>query len=645
MKLKRIFFLAAMLALTSNAQEKKEKKADASFENYAYSDAINSYENLVNKGFSSEEIFKNLGNANYLNANYKEAAEWYGKLMNLNEATVDPEYLYKYAQTLKTLQKYKESDAWMLKFEAAKKQDNRSKLFIQRADYIQKIKENSGRYNIKNSTINSSVSDFAPSINGSQLIFSSARDSGITTKNIHKWNSMPFLDLYIVSISESGAVDETIPFSKNINKRTHESSTAFTKDGQTIYFTRNNSTNGSFDRDKEGISRLKIYKAKLVNNQWKNITELPFNSDNYSVAHPTLSPDETKLYFASDMPGTLGASDIFMVTINKDGTYGTPENLGPNINTEARETFPFVTNSNKLYFASDGHPGLGGLDIFAIDLETLSKGYIQNVGMSVNSEEDDFSFILDEINSKGYFASNRKNGKGSDDIYSFIENAPLNFTCKTRVSGIVKDQKTDTPLPNATLTINNIKGKTISNGVSDSNGNFSLTTECTDENYVLYISKKDYKEISTPISIKNAYDTNEVVTFLNSTLEEAEKGTDLTIKLNLSPIYFDFDKAVIRRDAEVVLEKVLAYLEQYPNTNIQIGSHTDSRANASYNLALSKRRGKATLDYLIDKGIKASRLSSKGFGETILTNNCNNNTKCSEKQHQTNRRSEFIVVE
>tara|TARA_R110002050_G_scaffold1281_1_gene9119 strand:+ start:1779 stop:3686 length:1908 start_codon:yes stop_codon:yes gene_type:complete len=630
--------------MSSNAQDTKEKKAETSFENYAYSEAINSYENLVNQGFSSEEIFKNLGNANYFNANYKEAAEWYGKLMEVEGVTIDSEYLYKYAQTLKSLEKYKESDIWMLKFESAKNEDNRSKLFIQHTDYIHKIKKNSGRYNIKNSTINSSVSDFAPSINGSQLIFSSARDSGITTKNIHKWNSMPFLDLYIVSISESGAVDEPIPFSKNINKRTHESSTAFTKDGQTIYFTRNNSTNGSFDRDKEGISRLKIYKAILVNNQWKNITELPFNSDNYSVAHPTLSPDETKLYFASDMPGTLGASDIFMVTINKDGTYGTPENLGPSINTEARETFPFVTNSNKLYFASDGHPGLGGLDIFAIDLETLAKGYIQNVGTPVNSEEDDFSFIIDENSNIGYFASNRKNGKGGDDIYNFTENDPLNFTCKTIVTGLVKDRKMNSIIQNAKLVIRDKKGKTISNGVSDTNGYFSLSSECINEEYVIYASKTDYEEGSTPISIKNEYDTNNIIVFLTSTLEEAEKETDLAIQLNLKPIYFDFDKSLIRKDDQVVLAKVVSYLKQYPNTNIQIGSHTDARANDSYNLKLSKRRAKATLEYLITQGISASRLSSEGYGETKLTNNCDNNTKCSNEKHQVNRRSEFIVI-
>lgn len=622
----------------------QEKKAETKFDNYAYSDAINSYESLVEKGYSSVDIYKNLGNANYFNAYYEEAAKWYGKLLELQDTTVDSEYYYKYAQTLKSLKKYEESDVWMTKFKNLKEQDNRSKLFSNQSNYRSNIEENSGRYTIENSYFNSNTSDFAPSFYESMLVFSTARDSGIARKNIHNWNGMSFLDLYVAPISKDDLGTESIKkFSKKLNKKTHESSTAFTKDGSTIYFTRNNSNNGSFSRDEDGVSRLKIYKATLKNDKWQNITELPFNNDSYSVAHPTLSPDESRLYFASDMPGTVGASDIFYVTINTDGSYSEPVNLGKKVNTEARETFPFITASNKLYFASDGHPGLGGLDVFAVDLNNLKGNKVQNVGTPLNSEEDDFSFVFDEENRKGYFASNRTGGKGGDDIYNFTETSPLEFSCSTLVTGVVKDKKTNAILPDTRLVILNSKGEKIGNTISESNGNYALKMKCNEGDYVLVANKTNYKEEKNNFKLTLDKDKNVVNVLLASSLEEALIGNDLTKTLNLEPIYFDFDKSYIRRDAKVVMEKVVDYLNQYPEAMIQIGSHTDSRANDNYNLALSKKRAKATREYLISQGIKAYRLNAEGYGETKLTNNCGNNTRCSENEHQNNRRSEFII--
>lgn len=644
MKIIYILCCTTLLTVIGNAQEKQIEKANSKFDSYNYEDAISSYEELISKGYSNDRVYKNLGNANYFNANYEAAANWYGKLVALEETDIDPEYYYKYAQSLKSLKKYEESDAWMRKFEATKELDIRGRIFGKSEDYLSKIKENSGRYTIKNSSVNSKASDFAPSFNGTQLVFSTARDSGVTSKNIHLWTGKSFLNLYTATIADDNELNDASPLSKKLNKKTHESSTAFTKDGNTMYFTRNNSENGSFSRDDQGVSRLKIYKATLINDTWDNIIELPFNSDDYSVAHPTLSPDETKLYFASDMPGTFGASDIFMVAIHPDGSYGSPVNLGAKINTEARETFPFITASNKLYFASDGHPGLGGLDIFALDLETLDTSVIQNVGAPVNSEEDDFTFIINESNSKGYFASNRKEGVGSDDIFSFTENNPLNFSCITSLKGVVKDQKTNEIIPDARLTVLNADGETITQGMSDSNGNFTLEGDCKKGNYTIVATKEDYKESKFNFTNEGGAEINNLDIMLKSSIDEAAMGDDLAKKLNLEKIYFDFDKSNIRRDAQVVLEKVVAYLKQYPNTNIQIGSHTDARGNDSYNLSLSDRRAKATLKYLITQGIDANRLSAEGFGETNLTNNCNNNTKCSDEQHQLNRRSVFIVI-
>ena len=631
------------MAMASQAQEKKIRKADTKFTNYSYASAIQSYEDLVEDGYTEEEIFKNLGNANYLNANYQEASNWYGQLFQLGITDIDPEYMYRYAQTLKSLEKYDASDVWMNKFKTARSNDQRALAFGNNEDYLEQIEERSGRYELKNLGLNSKVSDFAPSFYGKDLVFSTARDSGLVSKNIHRWNNGAFLNLYKATGDDQGNFTELDKLDRKLNKKTHESSTAFTKDGKTMYFTRNNSNNGKFSRDEEGISRLKIYRADLIDEEWGNIVELPFNGDSYSVAHPTLNNDETKLYFASDMPGTAGESDIFSVEINEDGTFGAPQNLGPQINTEARETFPFVTASDILYFSSDGHPGLGGLDVFGTDLKNDS-GKVLNVGRPLNGEEDDFSYIVNEETKKGYFASNRKGGQGNDDIYSFVEKEPLDFTCHTNITGVVKDKKTGALLANATIKVYDTKKNLIASSETDANGAFAMEGNCEDGNYKVVATKTDYDEGDKIFATVNAKDATGIEVVLAQTDKSAPIGTDLAKYLNIEPIYFDFDKHFIREDARISLNKVLAYLNEYPNVKIQVGSHTDSRANDNYNLRLSANRAKSTAAYLVEQGIDEGRISFEGFGETQLTNDCSNGVPCTKEQHQMNRRSEFIVV-
>ena len=631
------------MAMASQAQEKKIRKADTKFTNYSYASAIQSYEDLVEDGYTEEEIFKNLGNANYLNANYQEASNWYGQLFQLGITDIDPEYMYRYAQTLKSLEKYDASDVWMNKFKTARSNDQRALAFGNNEDYLEQIEERSGRYELKNLGLNSKVSDFAPSFYGKDLVFSTARDSGLVSKNIHRWNNGAFLNLYKATGDDQGNFTALDKLDRKLNKKTHESSTAFTKDGKTMYFTRNNSNNGKFSRDEEGISRLKIYRADLIDEEWGNIVELPFNGDSYSVAHPTLNNDETKLYFASDMPGTAGESDIFSVEINEDGTFGAPQNLGPQINTEARETFPFVTASDILYFSSDGHPGLGGLDVFGTDLKNDS-GKVLNVGRPLNGEEDDFSYIVNEETKKGYFASNRKGGQGNDDIYSFVEKEPLDFTCHTNITGVVKDKKTGALLANATIKVYDTKKNLIASSETDANGAFAMEGNCEDGNYKVVATKTDYDEGDKIFATVNAKDATGIEVVLAQTDKSAPIGTDLAKYLNIEPIYFDFDKHFIREDARISLNKVLAYLNEYPNVKIQVGSHTDSRANDNYNLRLSANRAKSTAAYLVEQGIDEGRISFEGFGETQLTNDCSNGVPCTKEQHQMNRRSEFIVV-
>ncbi|MGJ8714346.1 MAG: OmpA family protein [Maribacter stanieri] len=639
-----IFCGLAVVTMMASAQDKKVQKADTKFTNYAYASAIQSYEQLVKDGYTEEEVYKNLGNANYLNANYEEASSWYGKLFSLKGTDIDPEYMYRYAQTLKSLENYKESDTWMNKFKSARENDQRALVFDENRDYLEQIEERSGRYELKNIGLNSKVSDFAPSFYEDGLVFSTARDSGLLSKNVHKWNNASFLNLYKAAQDNQGNFTNVDKLSKKLNKKTHESSTAFTKDGNTMYFTRNNSDDGKFERDEDGVSRLKIYKATKENGEWNNIEELPFNGDSYSVAHPTLNNDESKLYFASDMPGTKGESDIYVVDINKDGTFSTPKNLGDRINTESRETFPFVTESDKLYFSSDGHPGLGGLDVFATDLKN-EKGEVFNIGRPLNGEEDDFSYIINEETKKGFFASNRKGGQGNDDIYSFIEMTPLDFTCHTAITGIVKDQKTNALLTDASVTVYDKDNKVVSSSQTDARGVFEMEVNCSEGAYKLVATKADYEDSTKTFNIEKSEDVTGIEVMLVQVDNGAPIGTDLAKYLNIEPIYFDFDKYFIREDAKISINKVLAYLNESPNVNVQVRSHTDSRANDAYNMTLSANRAKATADYLIEAGIPSIRISYEGYGETELNNGCSNGVPCSKENHQLNRRSEFIVVE
>ncbi|MCK0157789.1 OmpA family protein [Cellulophaga sp. F20128] len=645
MKFKHITLVFLFCFAIANAQTKKEKRADDKFKSYQYAEAIDVYERLIDLGYNSETIYRKLANSNYLNARYKNAASWYEKLVNLEGATVDPEEIYKYALTLKSIGNYDESDAWMRKFDAKKQDDTRASLFENNTDYLQTIEKNSGRYNLKNLEINSKASEFSPAYYNNKLVFSSARDTGTVRNAIHQWNNQPFLNLYAATIDENSNPINPNKLDRKLNKKTHESSAIFTKDGNTMYFTRNNSENGRFSRGTDGVSRLKLYRAIKIDDLWKKITELPFNGDDYSVAHPALSPDETKLYFASDMPGTRGMSDLYRVDIIADGSFGLPINLGNKINTEARETFPFVSKNNILYFASDGHPGLGGLDIFATQItDNFNDSYIVNIGKPVNSKKDDFSLIFNEDTQKGFFASNRDGGKGFDDIYSFTQTKELNLNCGNTIIGTVIDSTTGANIPNASVQLKDLQNSLTIETISDDNGNFTLEDICYEEDYIVVAHKLDYNSGKTSFTILPKKQDQTLVVNLTPIKKAAPIGTDLTQYLNLDPIYFDLDKSTIRIDGQITMQQVFAYLKEYPAVVIEVRSHTDARATTAYNQALSDRRANETVKYLLDNGINPERVSGKGFGASQLTNNCTSANTCSEEEHQKNRRSAFMVI-
>ncbi|WP_298426934.1 OmpA family protein [uncultured Kordia sp.] len=639
-----LYTLLSLFVLVGYAQEKELEKADENYNKYAFINAIEIYEKVAEEGHKSKELFEKLGNAYYFNADLVNASKWYRELFQLGEE-IEPEYYFRYAQALKSEKRYAESDKKMQEFNKLTESDLRGTKFIKTRNYLDEIAEQSGRFRIENLSVNSPYSDFAPSFYEDNLVFSSARDTGVALRYKHKWNARPFLDLYGAEVADNGSLANVDKFSGKLNTKYHESTSVFTKDGNTMYFTRNNYYKGKYKKDKKGINKLKIFRAQRDGDRWINIEELPFNSNNYSVAHPALSVDEKKLYFASDMPGSYGMSDLYVVDINDDGTFGKPKNLGKTINTEGRENFPFISEKNEFYFASDGHVGLGGLDIFVMNLE-IEDSEIFNVGEPVNSSMDDFTFIINSTTKKGYFASNRDGGQGDDDIYSFIQMKEIQWTCEQEIAGVVKDEKTNEIIAGANVKLFDKDNKELENTYSEIDGKFRFKRllDC-DEVYFVRASKKDYNSAEALLPKQEEKGLREVTLLLEKEEIPFEVGDDLAKILNIPIIYFDFDKSNIRPDAAAELEKVVTVMKQYPTLKIDVRSHTDSRGGDAYNMRLSQRRNQSTRDYIISRGIDASRLIGAGYGETRHVNKCSNGVKCSEEEHQLNRRSEFIVTE
>ncbi|WP_299439595.1 OmpA family protein [uncultured Aquimarina sp.] len=637
-----VFFVNMMFA-----QERKLKAAQNQYDKYEYINAQETYLKVVKKGYKSADLYKNLGNSYYFNSQFEEASKWYEELVNSYPNEVEPEYYFRYAQTLKSVDRYEDADVYMKKFVEASSDDQRAQLFQDEPNYLKRIDFQSGRFEIENSSINSSFTDFGSAFFGKFVVFSSSRDTLLFKKSIHQWNEEPFLDLFRAEYNPTnGELSEIEKLDSKINSKFHESTPVFAKDGQTVYFTRNNYDGRKYGNDKKGTNRLKIYRSyKNTQGSWTTPQNLPFNSDQYSTAHPALSVDEKTLYFSSDMPGGEGQSDIYEVAINSDGSFGEPKNLGNRINTEGKETFPFVSANNDLYFASDGHIGLGGLDVYVTRLNPQSdeEKLVVNVGKPVNGPDDDFAFIVDDESKRGYFSSNRDGGRGKDDIYSFLQLEDLKSFCEITIAGVVKDKDTQELLPGAKVSIYDSSNNLLESFVVGEDAAYSHVVKCSSK-YFVRAEKEEYSTLEKLVSTPGDTETVDVPLLLEKKVKSADVGDDLAKVLSLNPIYFDFDQSYIRSDAAVELAKVIEVMNQYPDMKIDVRSHTDSHGNDDYNLWLSDQRAKSTVKYMIAKGISADRLTGKGYGETQPVNDCGNESNCKKSEYQLNRRSEFIIV-
>lgn len=710
-----ILLLLNILSFSSKAQIKK--RADNQYNKFNFQEAISLYEHILTKDSSNMAVNHKLADA-YRLINNSEKAEYFYHIIIKDSTQARPIDLLYYSKSLQQNKKYKQAEIWVQKY--AKFNSLWNKNINSSEIFIHSMYRDSLLYNVFPVNINSEQSDFGPAFYHDKIVYSSSREKKSIVKRKYGWNNQSFLSLYVSNKSNSGDLTGVNEFSDDLYSKYHDGPVCFNENGTEIFITRNFlSKSNKPTKSENDIVNLMIYHSKLINNEWTKPQLIAINKEGYSTGHPSLSQDGKTLYFTSDRPGGMGGKDIYKAK-RMGKNWSEPINLGAKVNTCGDEMFPFISEDEILYFASNGYPGLGGLDIFYKIFNNNKPA--KNMGASINSNKDDFGLIIK--NAKGYFASNRKKGQSFDNIYS--------FGIKRRVfRGVVLNKKNNSPIIGAKLSIFDNSGKLVDTKMSNEFGCFEFFLDKVSDYNI--VSEKESFEISgtniykkeianlhnvtkniyhSPIEIKThiltgtVYNTknkkilgNTVVSLCNNNDEIIEQvvtddsgryrfllidkidynlksekvffeegrasiskniviisekinkdiyQTPVKIEINkvfvLNNIYYDTNKAKIRGDAALELDKLIILLDAYPKMVIELSSHTDSRGSSKYNRSLSQRRANSCVKYLISKGIAPYRLKAKGYGESKLINRCADGVKCSKLEHQQNRRTEVKVL-
>ncbi len=726
----RLLLFISLFSLSSGwllAQSEKdaivslhERKGDRSFFNFSYADAINFYTEALAKD-SARSILRLKIADSYRKLNDPvNAADWFAQALADTTLSPEPNYYLYYAQALSSNQKYDEAKIWYQKYQSLVSQDKLANEKIAGIENLDKFYRDSASYKIKQVSINSQGLDFSPMWYDAGIVFVSSRTEKAISPSVFSWDNTSYLDLYYSPAMEGGDLQTPVIFNKRVNTKYHEGPLSFFDDEKRVVFTRNNFYNGIARKSQEGITKLELYFAERTEaKDWVNIQPFQYNNTEFSVGHPTITNDGNKMFFVSDMPGGFGGTDIY-VTYLEEGQWSEPKNLGPVVNTSGREMFPYLNNDD-LYFSSDGHEGLGGLDVYKAALVNDTPVSVVNLGYPVSSSYDDFSLIIDKQGRFGYFSTNRDN-KVYDNIYYFLYSKER----YAYLRGKVIDNHHGTTISSAEVSLLDEAGNIFKDTLSDENGEFEFRI-VTNRQYLLAADKRGYERVNVEramaekeddiienvvlklepphhvisITVVDA-DTEEIVPDAVVDVVDREKNNAIEISLRESfhhefvtkagfdyrmtgskkeyftnsievsigydheydtlffkipikhfeigkaikveNIYYDLDKAEIREDAALELDKLVKILVENPEIKIELSSHTDSRGSDSYNLRLSQRRAESAVAYIVSRGIEAGRIVAKGYGETQLLNNCSNGVNCTTDEHQENRRTEFKVI-
>jgi outer membrane protein OmpA-like peptidoglycan-associated protein/tetratricopeptide (TPR) repeat protein len=623
--MKKILILLSIILLNANfitAQNKSTEKADGFFNTYQYVNAITEYKKLAEGKKANAYIYSQLADCYYSVFNIPEASKWYAKAIATSK--VDAEIHYKYAQALKIQKNYSEANKQMEIFCQMKPSDPRAIQHINNPNYIKGLENKLKLFEVGNPIFyTEGISDFGAVLTDFNELYFTSNSSGSSKLDLR--TAEPYLDIYKAIRNDDGSFSMPVAVSE-LNTIYHDGPLTLSKDGNTMFFSRDGLSMGQYEKNKSAkvkVAQQGLYKATKVDGKWTNIDALPFNSENYTVTNPSLSKDGKTLFFASNMPGGFGDTDIWKVQI-LNNNYSKPENLGSKINSSEKESFPFISDSNVLYFSASGRQGYGGLDIYKIDLSLMDEAL--NIGRPVNSEKDDFSFSFNSKFNVGYFTSNRSN---SDLIYNAT---PI---CNSDLSIVVSDIKTGTTITNALVSLFDKNGNSITSKETDKNGIVTFVVQCYTE-FNVTITSQNYETASYPVA---AISTSAETVFVKLKPQEVII-TDKEVLLN--SVYFEFNKSNITAEGSIELDKLVKVMNENPTFVIYIKSHTDSKGKVDYNLKLSEQRAQATVQYIISKGIASDRISGKGYGASELKVACG--TQCSEEEHALNRRSEFLIV-
>ncbi|POY35324.1 flagellar motor protein MotB [Solitalea longa] len=623
-----------------------------------FNDAINLYE----KAFDKRETLmaaRGLADSYRQLHNYPFAESWYAKVVQMEGH--EPMDLFYYAEALQNNSKYHESKQWYLKYKEEAGEEVLSNLeqlisacdsagyrmqhpvnFVFKLDTsLNTLQSDWGAFPYKNGIVFTSDRIINQKASKKPILFFDANNT--LKKDVSGWTGLPYLKLFY-SERKGEKWDEPQVFSNTLNGSFHNGPASFSKDGKEVYFTRTreikNSKAYTHDKrkQKDYTIRLEVYSSKLdeQTSNWSEPQPFAYNAPlDYSVSDACLSADSKYLYFASDMPGGEGMSDLYYCKRQSDGSWGKPVNL-KGLNTAGTERFPSFDNENNLYFASTGFGGMGGLDIYRAGyLDENKWAKAQNIGYPVNTPQDDFNIVFAADGKSGYLSSNRDGGKGMDDIYQFTKKE-LMF----KLEGTVVNKKTGVPLNNAIVTLYNKKTNTNIKAPTDAKGAFAFNLEENSE-YTVTAEKTNF--ITSRKDSLSTIGYTESKT-LHAKLSLGIDSIELYKGIRLDNIYYDFNKWNIRADAGPELDKLVQVMTDNPTMIIELSSHTDSRGADSYNLQLSQKRAEAAVNYIISKGIDTKRITAKGYGETKPVNNCGNGTNCSETEFQLNRRTEFAIL-